>query len=160
MSLFKYWVASVSVCGSLISLWAGISGKGPGPAVLWFVVAYVALCFSFGLLWWEQHHLAKIGKALRDGLKQRHDALTKEWARLDSLYENSKKDEDAPKTFPDPMGSRQIGDWDFRYRVGCLQTKTLALLADCSKVGIKVDVLNEDIRSIPELLAVLKRCRL
>ena len=97
---------------------------------------------------------------IRDSLKSKYDALILAWTQLDNLYRNSQKDEHAPQTLPDPMGSRQIGDLDFRYRIGILQTKTYSLLDELSKAGIDIGYGKADIRSIPELLCVLERSKL
>jgi hypothetical protein len=97
---------------------------------------------------------------IRDRLKSKYDALILAWTQLDNLYQNSPKDDHAPKTLPAPMASRQIGDLDFRYRIGILQEKTYALLDDLTRAGIDTGYAKADIRSIPELLCVLKRSNL
>ena len=97
---------------------------------------------------------------MRESLRSKYDALVLAWTQLDNLYQNSPRDEHAPKTLPNPMASRQIGDLDFRYRIGFLQGKTYSLLDEMSRAGIDIGYAQADIRSIPELLCVLERSKL
>jgi hypothetical protein len=102
------------------------------------------------------------GKKDTDNLASKYHDLILAWTQLDDLYRNSPKDVHAPQTLPDPMGSKQIGDLDFRYRIGLLQGRTHAFLDDLAGAGIHVGYskAEPDIRSVPELLAVLQRCKL
>ena len=159
--LWRYWVAALSVISSLITLAYGLTERGPVERWVWIVIAYLALAFAFSLVWWEEHRSAKIGRALHGTLKSRYDDLVLAWTALDNLFQNSVgKQEHSPKTLPMPMASKQIGDLDFRYRIGCLQAQTFCLLDDFRKVGIDIGYAKEDIRSVPELLRVLERSKL
>jgi len=119
-------------------------------------VGLLGVAWGIGLLPIRKRNEA----SLLGGLTGRYQALILAWTQLDNLYRNSPKDAHAPQTLPDPMGSKQIGDSDFRYRIGVLQGKTYVLLDDLVRAGIDIGYSGADIRSIPELLTVLARCKL
>jgi hypothetical protein len=64
-------VFAVSTLGSLVALWAGLSGKGPGPTWLWIVIAYVSLAFGLLTLWWSERRKAVLAEKLLQGLRKR-----------------------------------------------------------------------------------------
>jgi hypothetical protein len=140
--------------------WARLTHAALDTAVNVFllVLGILGVAWGIGLLPVQKNKAS--AAEIRDSLKFKYNALILAWTQLDNLYQNSSKDDHAPKTLPDPMGSKQIGDLDFRYRIGVLQGKTYALLDDLGRAGIDIGYAKADIRSIPELLCVLERSKL
>jgi len=154
------WEALVACIGLLVSSIAGarLMHAAADTALNLFLVGVglLGVAWAIGLLPIRRGNEA----LLLRGLTGRYQALILAWTQLDNLYRNSPKDARAPQTLPDPMGSRQIGDLDFRYQIGVLQGMTHALLGDLARAGIDIGYAEADIRSIPELLTVLARCKL
>ena len=117
----------MSTLGSLVSLVAGISGRGPGPSWLWMLIAYLALAFGLGYEWYKASRQVKnlepsVGR-FQKVLREQCDAIILDWEELSSQYLNAPKGEHEPKTLPDPMAAWWVSsEWKvWPYRVGRLQ---------------------------------------
>ena len=161
MAFVKYWRSAVSLLGSLISLYVGLSGKSPVPQWMWIIVAYVALAYAGFALWWGERRTAKTGSAFRTALMAVHRDVLVKWAALNDLYQNSHKPKGAPKTLPDPMSRGQwaIGDLEFRFRVGELQSETNTVLQGLRILQIDITYPTNEIRSVSELVTILERAK-
>jgi hypothetical protein len=156
-------VAAVSVIGSLVALVYGLLGRGPGPAVLWIAIAYVALAFGLAVLWWEERSrvlkLEPIASAFKNSLVQRCDDVILEWRKLATLFQNAPKEEGDPRTLPEPMHPGWVSStWKvWPYRVGVLQRGTSDLYNDFGRL---IPIESYDARiTLDELLDALTKAR-
>lgn len=80
---WKWGTAALGVLTSFIALWAGLSGRGPGPKWVWIIVAYAALACGLLILFvaerkermrmlrhlldpWQKNLLRKVRKLERE----------------------------------------------------------------------------------------------
>ncbi|MGC1416895.1 MAG: hypothetical protein WA817_16535 [Candidatus Acidiferrum sp.] len=156
----KYWWSAVSAIASAIALWAGLTGRGPGPSVLWILAGFAGLTLAAVLAIWAETRRARVGSAFMAGLVARCDRLILDWKLLEEAY-GQRPDPTTGKStlIPNPMDVAwpTYGFKDWHFQIGNLQGRTYALLGELEAAGVQLEPFDHQRLSMAALLHMLEK---
>lgn len=150
-----YGVAALGVLGSLVGLFFGLRGEGPGPKWLWIIVAYACIAFAGFMSWltqrkaWREEHRKA---AVAGALPALGDALIRDWAIEGQKFVNIyHKPIELPMSF-------DMQNYDkTAYRIGRLQSASAVIFDAAVKMNKKLEPLDNAL-TVEDLIRRLERC--
>lgn len=164
------WWSSLSTLATIASLVIGIWQsefllKTKHAQEIWFSIAAGSFILA-SYLAWRREHVLQIrhqvsASAFRESLSSRLDDIILGWEKLDEDYQNSPKQQGQTAILPNPMdpGWVSYGFQVWPYRVGKVQSATIELRRDMSRLGFQLEVWDFAYMSMAQLLSALKKYR-
>jgi hypothetical protein len=164
------WWSGLSILATIASLVIGIWQpefllQTRHAQEIWFSIAAGTFLLASYLAWRKEHALRirheVLASVFLESVSRRLDDIILGWEKLSEDYQDSPKQQGQAVVLPNPMdpGWVSYGFQVWPYRVGCLQSSTMDLRRDLSRLGFQLGGWDFAHMSMAQLLSALKKYR-